>query len=31
MSPYYLKDFLRMLRNDILINEVIVDLLNLEV
>ena len=31
MSQYYSADFLRMLRNDIPINEVIVDLLNLEV
>ena len=31
MSQYYPADFLRMLRNDIPIDEVIVDLLNLEV
>lgn len=31
MSQYYPDDFLRMLRNDIPIDEVIVDLLNLEV
>jgi len=31
MSQYYPADFLRMLRNDISIDEVIVDLLNLEV
>jgi len=31
MSPYYSKDFLRRLRNDIPINEVIAELLNLEV
>ena len=31
MSQYYSADFLRMLRNDIPINQVIVDLLNLEV
>ena len=31
MSQYYPDDFLRMLRNDISIDEVIVDLLNLEV
>ena len=31
MSQYYSADFLRRLRNDIPINEVIVDLLNLEV
>lgn len=31
MSQYYSKDFLRRLRNDIPINEIIVDLLNLEV
>ena len=31
MSQYYPADFLRMLRNDIPIDEVIVDVLNLEV
>lgn len=31
MSQYYPADFLRMLRNDIPIDQVIVDLLNLEV
>ena len=31
MSQYYPADFIRMLRNDIPIDEVIVDLLNLEV
>lgn len=31
MSQFYPADFLRMLRNDIPIDEVIVDLLNLEV
>ena len=31
MSPYYSANFLRQLRNDIPINEVIADLLNLEV
>ena len=31
MSQYYPDDFLRMLRNDIPIDEVIIDLLNLEV